>query len=272
MQFTLEQSPVRSFRESCKQAMPHLVHVFRLGRLLKNQLKFPVAAAILDWEGRVHDGPFAGLRFPRSGTGNFAEMLGTYELSLTPVIERVISRNPELIIDVGAAWGYYAMGFAMRCPTAKVIAYEMDQTRADLMQKYIGINRLRPHIEVRGLCTVETLKADLVRQERPFLLMDVEGAEEFLLRPDIPGIERTEMVVELHEIFVPGITQQLAERFSSTHAIHLIEQADLSCHRPSPELLETISPFVLRFWGRLIKEDRKQPMTWMHLVPREAGE
>jgi hypothetical protein len=256
-------SPTR-FR--LKQAFPQAVHVARFVRMLGNQVKFPIAAAILDWQGKVQVGPFAGMRFPRSGTGNFAEMLGTYEICLSNVLGQVIARKPDTIVDVGAAWGYYSMGLAIRCPESRLVAYEVDPTRFELMQKYNRINALEDRITMRGLCTPQTLATDLQHAAHPFMLMDIEGAEDDVLRADIPGIERAEMLVEIHEVFIPGLTKRLEDRFSPTHHFRLIEQADLTNHPAPPN----INQFVRWQWKRLIKEDREQPMAWMHLVPRNS--
>jgi hypothetical protein len=255
-------SPIR-FR--LKQAFPQIVHVARLARMLGNQVKFPIAATILDWQGKVQVGPFAGMRFPRSGTGNFSELLGTYEICLIPVLEQVIAKRADMIIDVGAAYGYYSMGLAMRCPESHVIAYEVDPTRIGLMEKYNRLNGLEHRITMRGLCTPEALAADLQYSSSPFILMDIEGAEDHVLRADIPGIERAEILVELHEVFIPGVTRRLKNRFGPTHSFRLIDQMDLSNHSPPPG----INPFVRWQWNGLIQENRKQPMTWMHLTPRE---
>jgi hypothetical protein len=218
----------RSFRETCKHVVPQMTHVVRLGRLLLNQVKFPIAGAVLDWEGKVQGGLFKGMRHARSGSAPYAVLLGTYELALAPIIEQVIARKPDLIVDVGASAGYYAMGFAWRCPTTKVVAYEADATRRALMAKYVRINGLTDRVDLRGLCTVEELKATLSEKTGAFLLMDVEGSEDALLTPEIPNIDRTEILVELHEMFVPGITQRLQERFSKTHHTTIIKQADLA--------------------------------------------
>jgi hypothetical protein len=258
------------FREACKRAVPQIIHVVRFGRMLLNQIKFPVVGAILDWQGKVQDGPFKGIRHARSGCAVYGVLLGTYELSLAEIVEQVVAKRPDLIIDVGAAAGYYALGFAWRCPTAKVVAYEMDPTRRDLLQKYIRINGLTDRIDARGLCTEETLKANISGQVGAFLLMDVEGAEDCLLKPNIPNMDRTEILVELHEMFVPGITQRLQERFVATHRTFLIEEADLKSHRPSSELEKTIGPLGMLMWRRLIREHRGHSMTWMHMVPKKV--
>ena len=52
-------------------------------------------------------------------------MLGTYEKELNSVIEEACAAHPSLIVDVGAAEGYYACGMALRNPQARVVAFEM---------------------------------------------------------------------------------------------------------------------------------------------------
>jgi predicted O-methyltransferase YrrM len=252
----------RSLKETIKHVMPQLVHLVRLGRLMANQVRYPVAATMLDWRGTVVDGPFMGMRYVRSGMAKFAQVLGTYERSLIQVVERVIDQQPRVIIDVGAAYGYYALGFAWRCPGSQVIAYELDDTRLDLIRKYCRLNGVEDHVETRSECTVASLVKDLGRSPGAFLFMDAEGAEDVLLQPDIANIEQSEMLVELHEMFAPGVTRRLRERFARTHMSSVIPQAALQAHP------DNANWFIRSFWRELNREDRGQPMTWLHLVPR----
>jgi predicted O-methyltransferase YrrM len=115
----------------------------------------------------------------------FAQMLGTYERSLIPVVECVIEQRPRVIIDVGAAYGYYALGFARRCSGSRVVAYELDHTRLDLIQRYCRLNGVEERVEMRSECTVASLGRDLRRSPGAFLFMDAEGAEDTLLQPGI---------------------------------------------------------------------------------------
>jgi len=137
------------------------------------------------------------MRYARSGqgvTGRFSELLGIYEACLVPVIEEVIARQPHTVINVGAAYGYYELGFAWRCPDSHIIAYEVDRTRSNLMQKYCTMNRLEARVELRGECTSASLRQDLRRAPGAFLIMDVEGAEDTLLYPDTCDFEHSEIV------------------------------------------------------------------------------
>ncbi len=194
--------------------------------MVTNQFKYPVIASILDWRGEVVAGPFKGMRLRCScASFDYFEALGTHEQCLVPVVEDVIARQPRVIINVGAGCGYYALGFAHRCPQSKLIAYEMDSSRADLIRKYRRQNRLDDRVEIRGECTKHSLADALARSPGAFVLMDVEGAEDFLLRPDrVPGLRGAEVLVELHEMFAPGVTSRLHERFLPTHGEAVIPQ------------------------------------------------
>jgi hypothetical protein len=99
----------------------------------------------------------------------------------------------------------------------------------------------------------------------------VEGAEDSLLKPGIPNIDQTEILVELHEMFVPGVTQRLQERFCETHHMEIIEQADhLGGLIPPLELERKIGPVGTRLWPKLAQEPHEHRMAWMHMVPRLA--
>src|SRR5438105_426555 len=71
----------------------------------------------------VLDGPFRGLRYPSASSlhsGLLPKLLGTYEAELHGPIEHLLkSRTYGAVVDVGAAEGYYAVGFALRCPEAR---------------------------------------------------------------------------------------------------------------------------------------------------------
>jgi hypothetical protein len=51
-----------NWKETIKRLMPQLVHQARFGRLMTNQVRYPVAATMLDWHGTVRNSPFMGMR------------------------------------------------------------------------------------------------------------------------------------------------------------------------------------------------------------------
>src|SRR5260221_3076590 len=70
---------------------------------------------------RVVRGPFAGATFTWPAYQDAPCTLGTYEMELAPVIERLATSGFDRVIDIGAAAGIYVVGFAHRLPQAKLI-------------------------------------------------------------------------------------------------------------------------------------------------------
>src|ERR1700722_4624595 len=81
-------------------------------------------------DGRVQDGPFKGMTLVRNsswyGGQILPKLLGVYEFELFGDVERMIYNSPDIIINIGCAEGYYAVGFATRIPAAKVYAFDID--------------------------------------------------------------------------------------------------------------------------------------------------
>jgi predicted O-methyltransferase YrrM len=173
------------------------------------------------------------------------------DTSTGALIEDIVERRPRTIIDVGACYGYYALGFAKRCPATNVIAYELDPTHRNIIRKYSRLNRIASQVEVRGECTVASLAADLSQRPGSLVFMDVEGAEDALLCPDqAPGLRHAEIVVELHEMFVPGITTRLLNQFAETHRGRLIRQTRSEI-TGALDTASTVGKLIYSYWPRM---------------------
>jgi hypothetical protein len=254
-----------------KQRLPALIHPVRVARWLSYQYQYPGIAWRIQSaaDGRVLAGPFRGVRIPAWQHRSYSELLGVYEHDLAPAIEDVIARKPRTIINVGAAYGYYALGFASRLPETHIIGYEMDITRVRLVKKFAALNGVADRIELRHtMATTASLGTDLEKDARSFILMDIEGGEaEVLATSLVPMLKRAELLIELHEMFVPGVTTMLQKRFAATHYQTLI--------RETPVPLEKLD---LAAWGlgdidrarlgEILDDLRGQEMAWLHLRPR----
>jgi len=74
-----------------------------------------IARALRDQNGgRVLGGPFAGMAYVEDATeGALApRLIGTYEDELHPYLAEALAADPEVILDIGCAEGYYAAGLA----------------------------------------------------------------------------------------------------------------------------------------------------------------
>ena len=168
----------------------------------------------------VAAGPFQGLNYaiPASEGSRSARLLGVYEASLTPVIETIIARAYPLVIDVGSAEGYYAVGLARRMPQSRVMARDENANAQRLCQDLARLNGVADRVTTGG--RMEHADFDLCTAQPTVIICDIEGAEGALLDPvRAPGLLAADILVECHDTFSPGLADRLAVRFSLSHDV-----------------------------------------------------
>ena len=194
------------------------------------------------WHGlQVSGGPFAGLRYTDTRPLTLVpKLLGIYERELHAAVEAAIRASPARIVNVGAADGYYAVGLARRCPDARVVAYEADAGQRALLEQLVAANGVA--VEIHGTAGRDALgEADLV-------VMDCEGCERALLHPPLAAT----ILVELHDVWDPGVGAVVTERFAASHDVVVIPSG------PQPP-------------RGLLSEQRPGPMSWAVMTPRRAS-
>ena len=223
--------------------------------------------------GRLPRGPFSGMRYLTNSFGSalVPKLLGIYERELNECIERACALNISLIVDIGAAEGYYAVGLARRNPDARVIAFEMEAPGREVLQEMVEINDVSDRVEIRAKCELADLQATLAGVDRALVVCDAEGYEEDLLKPDsVPALRTAHLLVEMHDFIHPGITERVTERFLATHSVTRIWQeprtrADL----PYRTLGTLLLPKRYIEWA--VSEWRPVRMSWLWMEPI-AGE
>ena len=226
---------------------------------------------------RVRLGPFAGMHYigTSAGSAYLPKLLGTYERELAQVIERACTRQPRLIVDVGAAEGYYAVGLALRCPHTRVVAFEREAAARAALLSMARLNCVQDRVEILGECIPSELERVLraahdVQDANPRCLVvcDVEGEEDLLLDvATVPSLRKAIILVETHEFAQRGITERLRRRFSSSHQIDCIWQdnrslEDFPFRSPGTWLL----PNSYLEWA--VSEWRPERMCWLWMEPR----
>ena len=190
------------------------------GRLVR------IAATLVDRYGaNVLNGPFEGMRYLQASVRSVLspKLVGSYEAELHPFIERVTSERYDIVVDIGCAEGYYAVGLLFRMKTARCIAFDTESQARTLCRELAELNGVSDRIQMCGCCDAEALSA--VLSGRVFILADCEGAELDLLDPvTIPRLRDCDVLVELHDFIRPGLTPALQTRFAATHEIQIIEQ------------------------------------------------
>ncbi len=173
----------------------------------------------------VTAGPFAGMRFPDWGlTGIDAfspRVIGSYEEELHDAVEVAIATQPPVVVNVGSAEGYYAVGLARRLPQATVHAYDTNPLRIERLLEIAELNG----VTVEGHAapaTHDSLAGELVPGS--LVVCDCDGPEDELLDPvAVPVLRECTLIIEAHDLLKPGITPRLMAAFESSHEIERID-------------------------------------------------
>jgi hypothetical protein len=235
-------------------------------------LKAKLAAYILQkTRAIVQAGPFSGMILPENHTWGdgmeiSSKILGFYEQELHEWIEEAITRKPDLILNVGCAEGYYAIGMAIRTAGPRVLAFDIDEQAQAVCRQYASVNNVSDRVHVMGKLSAEGLEDHLLGSTKPFLMVDCEGGELDLLRPDAaPSLLFSTLLVECHDFANPLITKTLVERFSTSHRITIISEGARNPNT-SPILAELGSSYR---WMAM-DEGRPRCMNWIHASPIEG--
>jgi hypothetical protein len=210
--------------------------------------------------GRIAGGPFTGMWYLQRAAGSLLvpKLMGSYEAELHGIIEEhVIRQDYSVIVDVGCAEGYYAVGLALRLPQAAVLAYDTDQESRALCRQLATINGINDRIVIGGTCEPQDL---LALAGRPALVIsDCEGYEQQLFDADIVSALRSaDLLIELHEFLVPGVTESLLRRFAATHDVMVIPVA-----ARRPEQFPAIAALTPHWRRRAMEEGRPPSQHWL---------
>lgn len=215
----------------------------------------------------VQSGPFAGMNLEGACSPIGPKVLGTHEMELSALIETIARGSVQHVVNVGAADGFYAVGFLRQLPMARATAFEMLTSHHAHIDALARANGVRDRLTIHGVCDSSSLSSALNRAERTLVLMDVEGAERELL--DVaraPGLRYAQILVEVHDFVDPQISGLLRERFEATH--------DLTAHRSRPRTLDDL-PLVpgvdVAVLLRLADEGRPAQMEWFWLEPHAVA-
>lgn len=226
-----------------------------------------------DWT--VAEGPFKGMKYIPSSYGSrlIPKLIGSYEAELHSWLDNIKSQHFEIIVDIGCAEGYYAVGLARLFPTAKVIAFDISHTARELCAELARINNVSKQINIMDACEIHRLNQ--INLNNALIICDCEGYEEQLLdQIKVPDMKYSEIIVELHDFYNPSISKTILDRFQDTHSIQLTNSTSRN-HRHYP-LLRT---FDVKDQLMALDEDRtfngnpiQQQWAYMRPLKEKSGE
>lgn len=214
----------------------------------------------------VFQGPFAGMTYVERSTEGalIARLLGCYEAELHPHLAAIAEEGLDCLIDVGCAEGYYAVGLARQLPDITVYAHDISEPARAACAELAARNGVSDRVIIGGEFKPEDFEGFADR--RVLVLVDAEGAELDVLRPDLsPALARMKLIVETHDVFRPGALKTLMERFGPTHDIVRVDSQGKVFDMP--DWLAGLSHLdqLLATW-----EWRQKPTPWLVMRPKRG--
>jgi hypothetical protein len=189
-------------------------------------------------KGIVQDGVFKGMKLPESfcwGDGDYVpKLLGFYESELQDIIRASIANNYDHVINIGCAEGYYSVGFALLCKTARVVAFDSSEEARRHCRQAAEENGVSERLCIRGRAEPEDVQRMLSLANKPLVIMDCEGGELQLMDHTlIPALSNADFIVECHNFICPNVAEIIIERFHRTHKISRIREGQRDPNRSS---------------------------------------
>lgn len=191
-----------------------------------------ITEQVILYTGRVvQAGPFKGMKLPETaswGNGDvLPKILGTYEQELNVSIETCIARKPEVVVNIGCAEGYYAVGIAQRLASigdhyVMIYAYDSDPKALPACEEAARLNTTNK-VQIGGIGPIKIDMLDL-RDKKSLYVIDCEGAELSYVE-DPAHFKNADLIIECHDCAERPVIQPLTERLSATHDITIVRES-----------------------------------------------
>jgi hypothetical protein len=174
----------------------------------------------------VRGGPFSGLRFPAKVLLEIPcaqRLVGSYEKELHPIFKNLNQKMKyDIVINVGSAEGYYAVGLAMLLHLP-VFAFDVDPEERRRCKKTAELNGVGSLLQIKAYCDGPALRR-LARGKRCFVVSDCEGYEiELFDQKSISDLLHSDVLIEIHENEQRTVLNSICGAFRATHLIHIYE-------------------------------------------------
>ena len=212
----------------------------------------------------VQRGPFVGLRLHPdvawSAGDTVSKVLGTYEQELHEPLLDAVAKNPDCVVNIGCADGYYAVGVQRLLPDVPVFAFDIDPMAAFDLSKTQDLNgtyvRFDRHFDFFDP------PPELEEFESVFFVIDIEGSEREIISMPSEILIKSSMLIEVHDLYEPGLTAKLVEFLSRTHDVQIIPEAGRNPHTFNElQNYGTIDKYIV------LCEFRGSSMNWLYATP-----
>ena len=236
-----------------------------LGSLIAEKLNF-----------QVQYGVFKGMYLANSQTWGISDLgtklLGMYELEVVNAIHALIQNKKNvLFVDIGAAEGYFAIGFQLSGFIKKTICFEQNSDSRNLIKMNSILNNVEKQIQIFSnvkkdlnffkIIDYEKKKSDI---DEVVFLCDIEGYEyELFFQSKIfDYIKGSFLVIEIHDA-CNDVTAGLKEHLSKEFEIEEIR----TTFRDTSKIIE-LEDFSDDDRSIIVSEGRSRRGRWWLLSPK----
>lgn len=225
-------------------------------RWLRQEGVLALAQRVADrFDYTVQAGPFQGMRYTPAAIRTHhstPNLLGTYERQLYPYLQEAATRC-ELVVDIGSAEGYFAIGLA-RLTGRPVVAFDANGSEREMLKEMAALNGVSGRVQVFPWCKSSRL-VELVRGKRALVFCDIDGGEFSLFTPQaVEALRDCDVFIELHG--TPEDNSSFIRRFAGRNPIVLD-------HPKEPAGVEQLA-FLGKDAARMATEYR-EPQQWLVL-------
>lgn len=219
----------------------------------------------------VLHGPFTGMKYPgakAAGSAFIPKLLGSYERELHPILERLLAKSYAELVDVGCAEGYYAVGCALRIPSCRITAYDLDAEARRLCTAMAALNGVTDRVRVETFCNAETLQA-FRPAGKSLIICDCEAYEKQLFTPAVrEALRGHDLLIEMHDFLDLSISSYLMDLFKDSHQQTLVTSVD-DLQKARDYHYAELDGLSIAIRRQALAEDRPRIMEWLIL---EAGD
>lgn len=221
-------------------------------------------------KSKIIAGYFKELIYETNEGLSFPIIAGTYEKELFPILTQLESYDNLIVI--GAGDGYYAVGLMSKYVNLKLFAFEILPERKVNLLHNLKLNNIdKNRFFLYDGASVSNLASTLDKlnpNDKNLIIIDVEGYEKVLLNPSlIPKLNQCTILVELHDHLIPGVSEELKERFQS-HRISIFTTSKRTV-KDIKQPFNIVEKLIFKKQlTRLLGEGRGVEMEWFYLEPK----
>jgi len=225
------------------------------------------------WEyygGKIAYGPFKGVRINNhsawSGTKDIGpKIFGLYE---NQILNWIQQKKFDLLIDVGAADGYYALGMLSSKIVSRAVTFEISVNDREITKSSAIINNVDDKIFIKGEATSSEIIEVLKTCSNGLIIMDIEGGEYNLITSELlEAAKNCCLVIEIHDVVGREILENMLSLCKEFHEFE--ELTSLERNFPRDKFTEKLTDNER---SHLLSEGRSYAMSWVALSPKIPNE